>query len=263
MEAIREASIPPSSLLIAELCIDPLIMLDHMWAQKHMGEIQKADTLRGVCKPDQSNCLKRQRLNPVKAGVFGYLYHAGNKVWDLPYMNILKALERSIPELPDDKILFLPKEIPITSSNMAIELVKQNNLSMEGLVIWDAELAMEVTMNGKPLRRASWKIKAKEEMDVIAYDGEPGKVVDHYGSIKICRMDANGNQVDMGTVGGLKPKQGETDPSNWKFPCVIEVTYDNIFPDTGLLQFGSFSKIHEDKLPEEVNLFSLVSEGEL
>ena len=59
----------------------------------------------------------------------------------------------------------------------------------------------------------------------------------------------------MGTVGGLKKDQ--RNPDNWTFPCVIEVEYDQIFPDTGKFQFGHFMKIHEDKVLEDVEAFSL------
>jgi hypothetical protein len=63
--------------------------------------------------------------------------------------------------------------------------------------------------------------------------------------------------VELGTVGGLKPTEGETVLSYWKFPCVIEVGYANIFPETGKFQHGHFNKIHEDKTIKEVEIFDL------
>lgn len=243
--------------MISELCIDPLLKLEHMWAQKFMGRIQKTNTSKGVCKSDQTKCFEIQKNYPVKAAIFGYLYYANKKVWDCPYEKILTALQLTIKPIENNQILFIPEPVTLTSNKSIIAFIHAQEKYMEGIVIWDIKAAMEVTMNGKPLRRASYKIKTKEEMDVIAYDGKIGKKAGYYGSIYIGRFDDIGNMIPMGTVGGLKANQNETTPCHWKFPCVIEVTYDNIFPDTGLLQFGSFSKIHEDKLIEEVDLFSL------
>ncbi len=257
VKTLKTKNLRPLTLLIAELCIDPLMQLPHMTAQKHMSEIQKANTVKGVCKEDQSKCLERQKNLIVKAAVFGILYFNGRKTWDTPYKDMLELLEIPIEPLSVKELLFLPQEARITSGADAIALTKKHKKGMEGLVLWDMSKAMEVTMNGKPLRRASWKIKPVMETDVIAYGGVVGKKVGLYGSLRIGKYNDSGEMVPLGTVGGLKFKNGEADPSYWTFPCVIEITYSNIFPDTGYFQFGSFSKIHEDKLPGEVNLFSL------
>jgi len=261
VRAIKTSKIEPNSLLIVELCIDPFMALNHMTAQKHMSEIMKADTLKGVCKPDQTKCFKLQKKYPVKAAVFGYLYCNGTKIWHKAYITQWAYISKQIKPLSRHQLLFQPQEAKFNSYEEAISMAIAHKTHIEGFVVWDMTKAMEVTMNGKPLRRASWKIKTKAEMDVIAYKGKPGKKKDQYRSLYIGKFNDKGEMVPMGTVGGLKPKNGETDPSYWNFPCVIEVIYDNQFPDTGFLQFGSFSKIHEDKTIEEVELFKLKKEN--
>lgn len=258
VKAVKKAGWPPNSLFIVELCVDPLLGLDHMRAFKFFASIAKADTNKGKLIEDQTESLLRQKAHPVKAALFGVLYYRDKQLWHLPYKEQLEFIDIVAHPLSAGLGIFQPQEANIKTGKEAFDLALEHKLKLEGFVVWDTSLSMEVSMTGKPLRRASWKIKAKGEMDVIAYDGEFGKKAGLYGSIKICRMGQDMEQIDMGTVGGLKHKEGEADPNNWKFPCVIEVTFDNIFPDTGLLQFGSFSKVHEDKLPEEVDLFSLV-----
>lgn len=254
---IKAHSFPIETIGIVELCIDPLLNRDHMWAFKQYAKIAKAGTLKGVCKENQLAAISLQKQNPIKAAVFALLYHKGEQVWHWPYKDVWALVQYYIEPLSEGNVLFQPQEVIIKTGKAAFSIAKQYKKKIEGFVMWDMTKSLEITMNGKPLRRAAWKIKAYGEMDVIAYDGEFGKKEGLYGSLKICRMGSDMEQVDMGTVGGLKHKEGEADPSYWKFPCVIEITYDNIFPDTGLPQFGSFSKIHEDKLPEEVPLFSL------
>lgn len=249
---------PAETLLVVELCVDPSFGMDHMMAFKKFAEISKTNTTKGVCKPDQSKALTIQEKYPVRAAVFGILYLDGGPAWHWVYEDMWPEIQKRVKPLSAGDILFQPQEAIFTSGDMAFEKAKAHKKLFEGFVMWDMKACMEVTFNGKPKRRASWKIKARGEMDVIAVGGEFGKVDGQYGSIRIARYNAKGDLVDMGAVSGLKPKEGETNPSYWTFPQVIEVTYDNIFPDTGLLQFGNFSKIHEDKKPEEVDLFSLV-----
>ena len=257
IEDVKRHHLPAETMLITEFCIDPLMSLDHMTAQKRFSEISKANTNKGVCKPSQEKALKRQVEYPVKAGVFGILYYDGSKVWDKPYAEIYDMICDVVSPLSHGNRLFVPQEVNLKSGKQAFEIALIHKKKIEGFVIWDDREAMEVTMNGKPLRRAAWKIKAKAEMDVIAVGGVVGKKAGLYGSLQIGVYNNKGKFIDMGTVGGLKHNKGEADPSYWSFPCVIEVTFDNRFPDTGLLQFGSFSKVHEDKTVEEVDFFSL------
>jgi len=256
VKATEQRGFPAETLFIVELCVDPLLNMGHMWAFKRISEIFKTDTFKGELKEDQSKSDVLQDKTKIRACIFGVLYYKGKKVWNLPYSKNLKIIKSKINSIGKNQELFFPQELKVASVEKVIALVKKYKFKIEGLVLWDMNASMEVTMNGKPLRRACWKIKAKGEMDVIAYGGKEGKVAGKYGSIKIGRKDKNGKLVNMGTVAGLKVKEGECDPEYWEFPCVIEVTYDNIFPDTGCLQFGSYSKIHEDKTIEEVLLFT-------
>ena len=259
VKAVENLSYPRGTLLISEFCIDPSLKLPHMRAFSLMSSISKADTLAGKCKEKLPKTMALQQKHRVKAAIFGLLYYENEPVWQRPFGTLLKRLQRDIPELVEDKTVFIPKELPIKSAAQAIKIVKENKTVIEGFVVWDITQAMRVTMNGKPDRAASWKIKAKGEKDVIA-DGwleGSGDLQGKIGSLCICQYDAQGNRVDLGSVGGLKPTEGECEIDYWTFPCVIEVEYDQIFPDTGKFQFGHFTKRHEDKLVSDVEIFTL------
>lgn len=257
VQSITDHCFPPETIGAMEVCVDPLLNREHMWCFKQFAEISKTGTVNGKCKPDQSEAHELQKKNPIKGAVFALLYLGGEQIHHWPYAEVLEQVELYVKPLSANNTLFAPQEVKAPSGESLLSLAVTLKKAIEGFVAWDVNQALEITMNGKPLRRAAWKVKARGEMDVIAWGGEFGKKAGLYGSLKICRLDAEGTAVDMGTVGGLKHKQGEADPSYWTFPCVIEIGYDNIFPDTGLPQFGNFSKIHEDKTIEEVALFSL------
>jgi ATP-dependent DNA ligase len=114
----------------------------------------------------------------------------------------------------------------------------------------------EITYNGKPSRRACYKLKATREDDVVAYGWEEGSGAKQgkVGSLLIGKYNSEGKIVPLGKVGsGLKIKQGECEIDYWEFPCVIEIEYEQRFP-TGSYQFPRFSKKHGEKVPSEVIL---------
>ena len=259
VKAVLDQNLPNDTMLAVELCVDPLLNIPHMTCQKHAAKINKTETNKGVLQADQSESHKLQEQYTIKTAVFGILYYDNNKLWDQPYGIMLKLIEQTMPKLSDQGLLFQPQSVGLDSVQSIHKTLAHNKKLIEGFVVWDVTKAMEVTMNGKPLRRAAWKLKEKEEKDVIAYGWENAKhkAPGIIGAIKVGQYDAQGNMVDLGTVGGLKPNEGETDPANWSFPCVIEVGYDNIFPETGKFQFGHFNKVHESKTIEEVEIFNL------
>lgn len=258
VKEIKHKNFMPETMLIVELTIDPLLGLDHMECLAHISEIMKTNTIKGKCKKDQSKALKYQENYPVKAAVFGFIYNNGKPCWNKSYKKQWDTIQKYIKPLSKKQLLFQPQVANITSGKEAFKLAKKYKKKFEGFIVWDITQSLAITWNGKPLRRAAWKIKAKGEIDVIAYEGKVGKVAGEYGSLKIGRFNEKNKMIPMGFVSGLKPKKGETKPEYWNFPCVIEVTYDNIFPNTGLLQFGNFNKIHEDKTIKEVELFNKI-----
>ena len=257
VQAVKEENYPPNSMLIVELTIDPLKQLPHMLCFKYMSQIDKTETVKGEMKEKQDESIKLQKENPVKIAVYGILYYNGNKLWSEPYGTMYDLIKETTPLLSQNKKLFIPQEVNLTDAKQIMETVKAHKEQFEGFMGWDLAQAMEVTMNGKPKRKAAWKIKAKGEMDVIAYGSVEGKgkLQGKIGAIKIGKYDIEGRMVSLGTIGGLKPNEGQCEESYWSFPCVIEVTYDNIQPGTQKFQFGVFSKIHEDKTLEEVDIF--------
>jgi len=255
VEAVKQLNLPNRTMMIVELCIDPSKKIPHTVAFQIVSEISKKDTLKGVCKPDQSASIQKQTLHQVRLAVFGYIFYKGEFIAHNSYKDQWEYLSTTIPPISENEVLFRPQTATFTSGANAVELALKHSSLIEGFVLWDDRLSMEMSFTGKPLRRACWKIKPVHEMDVIAYAGVEGKSPGKFGSISIGRYNDQGELTPMGTVGGIKQK--EAVPSYWKFPCVIEVTYSNVFPATGHLQFGSFSKIHEDKALGDVELFTL------
>jgi len=261
---VKELNLPPKTLLITEFVIDPELKIPHMEAFRIMQTISKANVSAGKPKKDLSKNNARQDVanggHRVRACVFGILYYGDEQVWHLPMIDIYETLHKDIPKLITGHELFLPEALAFSSARRAIDFAKKNKHIYEGLVVWDNTKAMEVTFNGKPKRRAAWKVKPTAEMDVIAFGynlGTKGKLQGKIGSLKIGKYKADGSIFDMGDCGsGLKPNSGDNEIENWTFPQVIEVEYDQIFP-TGKLQFPRFSKKHEDKLPEDVEIMEV------
>jgi len=242
----------PCSIAIGELCADPLLGLPHMEAFKVACEIARVDTLEGKLKEDQTEALRRQEATPMKLAIFGLLYEGRKPVTQTAgevYQNFISKL----PHLDATKIYFKPILIGMNSLKEAQELLtlEVNIHQFEGAVVWMSDESLEVTFNGKPLRRAAYKVKVEKEDDVIAYAWEEGKGDQQgkIGALKIGKLNDNGEMQDLGKVGsGLT--DAERDPALWTFPQVIEITYNEVFP-TGKYQFPRFSKKHEDKLPED------------
>lgn len=255
VEAVQAHDFPPETIGAMELCVDPLMGLDHMVAFQKFSKITKVATLKGACEKDQTKCHELQKVYPIKGAVFALLYVGGEQIWHWPYGDMFYEIERFVKPLSAKQDLFIAQEAAFTSASEAFSTAKIYKKQFEGFVFWDMSQAMEVTMNGKPARRAAHKIKALGEMEAIAVKGVYGKKEGLYGSIEIGRYGPYGEWHSLGTAGGLKHKQGEADPYYWEFPCVVEIQYDNIFPDTGLPQFPRFLKKHEDKELAEVPLF--------
>jgi len=252
---VEELNLPARTLLITEFVIDPQLNIPHMEAFRIMQTISKANVSGGKPKKDLSKNNARQDIknggHGVRAAVFGILYYNGKQVWDQSSEDNLHMINSYIPTIHADNALFIPDQVFFKTAKEAIEFARKNKDKYEGLVVWDLTGAMEVTFNGKPKRRAAFKVKPTAEMDVIAfgYNLKKNQAKKEIGSLQIGMYNADGSIFDMGDCGsGLKPLNGDRDINNWTFPCVIEVEYDQIFP-TGKLQFPVFSKKHENKLP--------------
>jgi predicted DNA-binding WGR domain protein len=254
VNAARLLDLPAQTLLLVELCVDPALGMPHMEAFKLMSKISKTEVVKGQCKPDQRKSIELQQKYPIRAAVINFLYFGQNPVWSSPYEDYLMATPEGIAHEHHGTTFFHPDTINyFNSAEEVIDWAKSNKRKIEGLVVWDKTKAMEVTMNGKPNRAAAWKIKPTAETDVIAYDYKEGngKNQGRVGALCICKFDCDGNRVNLGTVGtGFSNK--DRDPNEWEFPCVVEISYANIFPDTQLFQHASFSKRHEDKLPSDL-----------
>lgn len=256
VETIKNQDYPRGTLIYSEFCIDPALKIPHMTAFLLMSQISKADVANGVCKNEVPKSIELQKKHRVCAALLYILYADNTPVHQFPIQNHFNSFLMKSGYVTEGKAVFVPREIPIASGKEAMQLVRTNKEQIEGLVLMDLSQSIEVTMNGKPNRCASWKIKSRGDADVIAdgYVEGRGKHQGRIGALKICQFDTEGRRVDLGTVGGLTDI--DRDPNSWSFPCVIEIKYDQRFPDTGKFQFGQFSKRHEDKLPNDVEKFN-------
>lgn len=255
VKEFEKQNYPKGTLIYSEFVIDPTLGIPHMTAFLLMSGISKADTVKGQCKEKVPKSLALQEEHRVRAALLYIVYLDNLPVYNYDLKIVRNSLIVKTADSAKGEALFIPTALPIESGRAAFKLVKDNKDSIEGLVLIDTSAHIEVTMNGKPNRCATWKIKIRGDTDVIAYGYKEGKgkFQGKVGSLKICQNDENEVMVDLGSVGGLT--EPDRDPNTWEFPCVIEVKYDQRFPDTGLFQFGRFSKRHEDKLPDDVNIF--------
>lgn len=256
VEAVKQQNYPPGTVLITEFIVEPEnLSIFHLEAFRLISKISKIDTLKGKLQPDQSRSFHRQQENPVRVCVFGVLYYAFDPVWtQMTQGEIEKVFLQKLPDVTENYTLFKPI-IPtgVTTLNQAKKYIKKAGDNLEGLVVWMLNEKMEVTFNGKPKRRCSYKLKVAKETDVIATGWNEGKGNRQglIGALKIGEYCKDGTWRDLGTIGsGIE--DGEADPTNWKFPCVIEIEYDNRFPDTGKFQFPRFNKVHAEKIPEDL-----------
>jgi len=252
VEDIKKLNLPKNTLLISEFIIDPILKIPHMDAFKLMSSISRSDTLKGKVKEDITRTLFLQEETPVCAVIFNILFLFGANMTDKPYSFILNLIQRDMYATH----IIPPRELHFNNHSEAVEWAKNNKQIHEGMVVWNIDENAEITYNGKPNRCACYKLKAKEEDDVVAYGytegsgSKQGKI----GSLLIGKYNKDGEMVELGSVGtGLKIKEGDCEIENWVFPCVIEIEYEQQF-ETGKYQFPVFIKKHEDKLPEEITI---------
>ena len=255
VEAIKGIEFMPKTLLALELCVDSTEEFDtHIKRFKRFQRISKSDTVAGKVKDNITKTLGLQEETPVFGLLFNILFLDGEDYTTRPYRYILKRLKEAADRDITNTIR-APEEVKFNSYSDAIKWVENDINDVEGLVLWKMDENAEITYNGKPNRRACYKVKAVREDDVIAYGwlegtgAKQGKV----GSLLIGKYNKEGTEIiPMGRVGsGLKIKQGECEIDYWDFPCVIEINYDQRF-ETGNYQFPRYIKRHEDKLPIDV-----------
>lgn len=254
VEAVKSIRYLPNTLLITEFVIDPSLKIPHMEGFKLMSSISRSDTLKGKVKENIDQTIALQEIHEVKAVVFNVLFYNGKDLTDLPYSEVY---DLHIEHLKNSKqsTLIIPEELEFPDYESANKWAKKNKLQHEGLVVWDREENAEITYNGKPSRRACYKLKPVTEDDVIAYDWKEGSGTKQgkVGSVYIGKYNHTGDEIiPLGRVGsGFKIKEGHCELDYWDFPCVIEIIYDQRFP-TGKYQFPRYSKTHLEKIPSDI-----------
>ena len=252
VNSIRKQNFPPNTLLIGELVVDPIYDIPHMVGFKLISQIAKANTVKGKPKEDLTKSNNYQKEHKVRCAVFNVLYYDGVDVWKKNCKYTIENYINKLPLIMEDSAIFQPMTLNFNSAEEARGYTKKHVKMYEGLVVWDLDQPVEISFNGKPKRRACYKIKASRDDDVVAVGYLEG-TGDHQGligSLLIGKYNKDGEFIDLGRVGsGLK--DDECIPDNWEFPCVVEIEYDQRFP-TGKYQFPRFTKVHEDKIPTDI-----------
>jgi len=246
---IERQKFPTGTMLMAEFSITGFEK--HMENFNFMQRISKSNTSKGKCKPDQSKALKLQEEHSVRVVVFHIPYYNGVELWKEPYEKVFKEMCR-MTEFDVTNCLFVPSHLNLGTVEEVKQYIKDREGLIEGLVVWDAADILHIGFNGVPKRQASYKVKLLWEDDVIAYDFlvRKGHDPNLIGSLLIGKLNSDGVMERMGRVGsGIKGDN--LDSRNWTFPQVVEIEYQNRFPD-GPYQFPVFIKQHEDKTPDEV-----------
>lgn len=260
VEAVKNLELPNNTLIIAEFVIDPDLEIPHMESFQLMSSISRSDTLSGAVKENVEKTLELQKKHKVTAVLFNILFMDGIDTTALKYEDILEKLseidKRYNSIAGETSNILLARELKFESFDDAWKWAQDNTILYEGLVAWNIEENAEITYNGKPNRRACYKLKAEKEDDVIAYDWKEGTGAKQgkVGSLYIGKYNKERTEIiPFGRVGsGLKIKQGECEIDYWKLPCVIEISYDQRFP-TGKYQFPRFTgKIHLEKIPSDI-----------
>ena len=255
VKIVADMGLEPETLLALELGVDPTEEFNtHISRFKRFQSISKSDTVNGKVKDDVTKTLQLQEETPVTGLLFNILFMGGKDCTSYSYREVIQLLKDTAFK-DKTKTIRPPEEMPFKNHAEAMKWAKSNLDTVEGLVLWKLDENAEITYNGKPNRRACYKIKAVREDDVIAYDWKEGTGAKQgkVGSLLIGKYNKDLTEIiPMGRVGsGLKIKQGECEVGYWTFPCVIEIEYDQRF-ETGNYQFPRFSKVHENKVPEEV-----------
>lgn len=236
---------------------------NHILNFKRMSEISKLDTLKGEVKANVNACLKKQIKNTVRVAVLACLYYDSQPVcndflWDDSYMvHVHKPLLTYANKYGAPVHFHVMQSLGSTSVQETKNRLEPIQTEMEGAVIWMLDENIEISWDGKPKRRAGFKVIIPNTIDMVATGWKPGKGdrQNKVGSVQISEYNEKGELVDCGWVGsGIKDDEAE--PGNWEFPCVVEIEYTNRFP-TGKFQHPRFNKIHENKTVEEMRRTSI------
>ena len=252
VESIKKQNFPTNTLLIGELVTDPNLNIPHMEGFKLISQISKSNTVKGKLKDDLTKSFNYQKEHKVRYAIFNVLYYDSDPIWQKPYGYIIENFISKLPFVYDEDVIFQPEVLNFDSVIEIRKKAKEIIEMVEGFVAWNLDQSAEVSFNGKPKRRACYKIKASRDDDVVAvgYLEGTGDHQNMIGSLLIGKYDTKGEFIDMGRVGsGLEDE--ECNPDNWEFPCVIEIKYDSRFP-TKKYQFPRFTKVHEDKVPADI-----------
>jgi hypothetical protein len=260
------AAMPVNSMWVCEMYNDDPSKT-HMENFNIMQSVSKSDVSGDKVVGDLTKTAKLLEANNIRLAVFAQVAELGVFIEEVD--EILKR-GASLPAASSTSLFHRPDELQykeligwqpvqcvgrftqaefdqsVAQAEKLIELcfsVKE----LEGYVGYDTKGSIAFSIDGEPERAGTFKLKASEEIEVVAtgYQEGTGDRQGKIGSLKISEYK-DGQEIDRGTVGsGITDAMA--DPALWTFPCVIEMKYGARQVKTGNFQFPVFIKVHEDK----------------
>lgn len=198
-------------------------------------------------KPDKA--IERQQNQKVEIKIFDVLYIDFKQLKE-PYAKRYEIFHSLIDNIYDNVSAVEKLNITRPTKNM------------EGLVLWDGSSVTNIRFDAKPDRRSgAYKIKNFTECDIICTGWQTGKGKNNFqpAVLNLAAYDKNGQLIEMGDVGsGLTDKDKYEIQNEWKFPCVIEVQYEEITPKNRF-RLPVFLRKRDDKPLKEVTLEDILN----
>lgn len=238
----------PHIIVEIERCFEPGTILDAEFILD-----DNPDLIKEVFGAKADKALERQNSThkPVEVKIFDLLYLNYKKcdaIYDMRHQ-IVRAILKNEKYIYLEHIVILPKDFKAPKS-------------WEGLVLWDGSSITNIRFDGKPDRKSgAYKKKNFKDVDVVCTGWQTGKGKNNFqpAVLNLAAYDKNGQLIEMGDVGsGLTDKDKYEIQNEWKFPCVIEVQYEEITPKNRF-RLPVFLRKRDDKPLKEVTLEDILN----
>jgi len=243
VKEIALCSFPPGTLVVGEILIE-------------QDGIDFRDTFGSIASSGIENALRLQKeLGLARFVLFDLVVFGGTLLVDEPYTTRLTALQAAL--------VYHPLEFLSVIEVLDLSFAEAKNRSIksgwEGLVLYDADAASEIRMDGNfnntPRPAGSWKWKPIQEDDFVITGWTKSKKGRNKGFVKDFLIaqyhPITGELVDCGKVGtGLTLAARQKYADDALYPMVFEIRFERRTSKNKLDQ-GCILRQRSDKEPKE------------